>query len=413
MLPITHPLNTPRGAFRLNDPNLTKENSAADPQVINLESRIEENRELIEGLKIDAGFQNILSIMYTSAVPDEQFVNFLTGKASLEECVGKNENRGRIDGLLMIYHPFDKIDFKYGFFGKPHSHFFNKSLSDKFAAILKHGYSESDEKTRSKIATLMQAIKEKKYSGEFMSAENEINYALSMVEKGRPHKAIEMCKAIYNGVIKDHNQRDITIITNKLLEAGLEILLFGDEKTAIDILKISNGIAHNTRHYWQNDAADACSRVLNRPAFIKSFDLDSEEPSTKAFISNYLLKSVCIELENMKKLLTKAVIEKEYLKCAPYFLGKVYREGLYNCAKDEVKAKEFFAIAAERGYEPGKLVLMREQGEEYKLMRAAQQSNESVFSLIPRDLVNYISSLRVKAILAQSEREKMTGTMQF
>jgi len=66
--------------------------------------------------------------------------------------------------------------------------------------------------------------------------------------------------------------------------------------------------------------------------------------------------------------LGKAITERENLKCAPYFLGKPYEKGLYQVKQNDEKAKEYLAIAAKRGYEPGKLIPMRKQGEEYKLM---------------------------------------------
>lgn len=73
--------------------------------------------------------------------------------------------------------------------------------------------------------------------------------------------------------------------------------------------------------------------------------------------------------------------------------------------RDDEKAKKYLQIAAERGYEP---VPMKKLREEYKLMLEAQQSSESVFADIPRDLFHHIARLRTEIMLAQQKLGKKT-----
>ncbi|MCD6026328.1 MAG: hypothetical protein K0R08_847, partial [Solimicrobium sp.] len=56
-----------------------------------------------------------------------------------------------------------------------------------------------------------------------------------------------------------------------------------------------------------------------------------------------------------------------------------------------------------RGYETRSL---RKQREAYTMMLEAQQSDESVFSGVPKDIIKHIASLRFKATLAQPELDK-------
>ncbi|MCD6026099.1 MAG: hypothetical protein K0R08_618 [Solimicrobium sp.] len=381
MQPISRSVNNTHFGLDLSNSSSTKKNDIVNPHVISIKSRIEENRLLLDELKTDPGFQNILALLrynphqkksFTSA----QILNFLIGKASLEECYGKNDgkNGGWTDNYLKAIHPFDKLEFDPGWFGNQGSHFLNKTLADKLATIFKHGYSESIEKTDSKMNIFLDAMDN---SGKVMLAKKEIDYALSMVENGRPEKAIEICKGAYENVVKDRNQFDIQKIKYKILDASLEILLFGDEKTAIAFLHLAVSLEDVWWKYtWH--AGRCFFRMLTE----------------------------LLPIGDQEMFYVEGAIDNFDLECTPYFLGKAYEEGLYGVRKNAVEAKKFFEIAHERGYKPGRLLLMREQGEDYKLMLAAMQNKKSIFFHMPRELVNHIGRLHVEATLAQSELER-------
>lgn len=181
-----------------------------------------------------------------------------------------------------------------------------------------------------------------------MLAGQEIERAISMIiEKGRGQDAVGICEAIYTNAIKGR-ESDIENIKNKLFEAGLEIALAGKNSIAKAIMFMLFG----------DDTPPHLEAIACWPA------LGSD--------------TTALQSQRMITALEKAVSEKEYLTCIPHFLGKVYEQGLYGVTQDHEKAKEYFQIAAKRGYETRDL---KKQREEYKLMLEAQQTNQSVFPM--------------------------------
>jgi len=114
----------------------------------NLRNRIKENSAVLDDLKTNSGFQNVLTMMRKKNIPNELLFRFLTAKASLEECLG-NE-LGRIDFLIRTYEGLE--------FGESGSHFLRESIANVLLTIFKPGYFEPIEKTDAKINTLLKAI---------------------------------------------------------------------------------------------------------------------------------------------------------------------------------------------------------------------------------------------------------------
>lgn len=88
------------------------------------------------------------------------------------------------------------------------------------------------------------------------------------------------------------------------------------------------------------------------------------------------------------------------------FSWKVFEQGLYGVQQDPEKAQQYLQIATDRGYEPGRYAYMKKQGEEYRLMREANQSKNSLFSTVPPELIDYMARMRVEATLAASQLDR-------
>ena len=222
-------------------------------------------------------------------------------------------------------------------------------------------------------------------SKDVMLAGKEIDRALSKIEEGCYEEAVEICEDLHAKVTNKCSQFDVRNIKDKIFEAAIQVLLFGNKEIAIRILNIadSSGLPDTPcipgRFYHHE--ANACRESLRISVTWSS--------------PHYLTTT-----------LEKAISTKEHLKCTPLFLAIIYGKGLYSVIENEKKAKKYLQIAADRGYEP--LSFMKKQGEEYKLMLAAQQENESVFSGVPRELIDHIARLRVEATVAQNEARKKT-----
>ncbi|MCD6025482.1 MAG: hypothetical protein K0R08_1 [Solimicrobium sp.] len=387
MLVLNRPLNNPHPAVDWDNPYPTKKNRVDDVHVINLKKRIEQNRPLIESLKRDRGFQNALNLLRRESIPDRKLLDFLTGKASLEECVDTiyevqvsnfplgNTNVEEVGSkkiwiVNLLVRTYEALEVKAGWFDKSDSHFLSESITDTLAAIFSHGYLESDDKTHSKMNTLMQAIEagELDLSGADLSDMNlaganlaganlvganflnanlfgvnweseivmiagkEIDRAFSMVESGQPDQIMEIFEAIYKNTKSTYSLylSDRIMILDKLFEAALEISLAGYRETAISILLVPVDaiafVAEGTRAAFNYEAL-ICRAVLEEGRF---------HPWTSLWL----------------KQLQKAI---------------------------------------------------KKQFKEYKLMLEAQKSTESVFSHVPLELVNHIARLRGEAILVQQE----------
>jgi len=223
-------------------------------------------------------------------------------------------------------------------------------------------------------------------SKEVVLAGKELDCVFSMIEDRRHEKAIEICETVNKNAQQNGNLADTKIIKDKIFEVALEIYLAGcKNETTEKILWIADSPRYAeeksmlgaTYHY----EAELCRNVLC-------------SRSGSSLYSGL-----------MEKKLQKAISEKEHLKCASYFLGKAYVEGLHGLTQNDEKAKEYFGIAAERGYEPAP---MRKLRQDYNLMLEAQQSNESVFADIPRDVLHHMARLRMEVMLAQQKLDKKT-----
>ncbi|MCD6027687.1 MAG: hypothetical protein K0R08_2206 [Solimicrobium sp.] len=148
------PGNSPRA--NRNEINI-EENTTADLRVVNIKKRITEKQSLLNDLKSNPRFQNVLILMRESAVSDSLILEFLTGKASLEECFGKEKEK--IDFLVKTYGGLEDR------FGRGDSHFLSKWLATSLSTIFKTGYFESVDKTNSKMRILMEAVEDKIVSG--------------------------------------------------------------------------------------------------------------------------------------------------------------------------------------------------------------------------------------------------------
>ncbi|MCD6026588.1 MAG: hypothetical protein K0R08_1107 [Solimicrobium sp.] len=128
----------------------TNHNVTSDQtDVVNLNSRIDKNRPFLEDLKASQPFQDLLVLMRQAAVPEQRLLEFLTGKISLEECLGE---KNWMTTLLVKTN--DKLEVRW--FG---SHFLSETLATTLSAIFKQGYFESAEKSHSKMLILMSSLK--------------------------------------------------------------------------------------------------------------------------------------------------------------------------------------------------------------------------------------------------------------
>ncbi|MCD6025831.1 MAG: pentapeptide repeat protein [Solimicrobium sp.] len=134
--------------------------SQSSSEMTNLRNRIEENRPLIDDLRKNSGFQNIFALMRKKDIPNELIFGFLTGTASLEQCL--NNEIWMINLLERIYDGFEI----YWGGNQRASHFLDKSLANRLLTIFKQGYFESNEKTYSKMHILIGAIEKSNNSKE-------------------------------------------------------------------------------------------------------------------------------------------------------------------------------------------------------------------------------------------------------
>ncbi|MCD6026307.1 MAG: pentapeptide repeat-containing protein [Solimicrobium sp.] len=155
MLSLTRPLHNPNPTPKLNNLNLIEKDAVVELNVVNLKKRIEENRALLDSLKQNKKFQNILIFFLRCKEPDSivRLTKFLVGKASLEECFSKE--RWIIN---LLARTCDEIEVRSGFFGP--SHFLSSPLTDTLSIIFAYGYLESEEKFNSKMITFIESIQE-------------------------------------------------------------------------------------------------------------------------------------------------------------------------------------------------------------------------------------------------------------
>lgn len=191
----------------------------------------------------------------------------------------------------------------------------------------------------------------KEESADVKLAKEEIDRAVAMLENGNDKDAILICKTINEKALnKSCKTSDAKIIKDSLFEIGLEVALAGNIEIAREILAVVDDL--------EIAPLDACGMNYYSEAttcfIVCDPSLSSEERSSKAFL--------------LKEALKKAIKKKEHLKCAPYFLGKAYENGLYGIAKSNTRAKEYLQIANERGYTPRTLTLMKNRSEEHTLL---------------------------------------------
>jgi hypothetical protein len=151
MLPISRSGNNPSFAVVRDNLDTTQKNSAVNLNLVNLQTRIEENQLFLDGLKMDSQFQNLLTLMRQVGVTDEMKFNFLTGQASLEDCFAKDTW-----GKNLLVKTYGGLEFRTA--RSCNSHFLLKSVADTLYAILKPGYFETTEKFSSKMCSLMRTI---------------------------------------------------------------------------------------------------------------------------------------------------------------------------------------------------------------------------------------------------------------
>jgi hypothetical protein len=165
-------------------------------------------------------------------------------------------------------------------------------------------------------------------------AGKEIDRTFSLFKDGEFKEVIRISETVHTDAINMRNESDIKIIKDILFEAALEFSLAGNVEIALKILAIAYSPSSPKKfgNFGKNDhhLAHTCWGALlsSKPSFWS---------------------------QNMVYALEKTIPEEEHLKCAPYFLAKIFHEGLYGEKQDEVKAKEYFDIAKNRGYEPRKL----------------------------------------------------------
>jgi uncharacterized protein YjbI with pentapeptide repeats len=120
-----------------------------EEDIVNLKSRIDKDRAFLDDLKASKPFQNLLILMRRHAVPNERLLGFLTGKISLEECLGKKTWMTEL--LVKTY---GELEARWS-----GSHFLPEGLTRTLSAIFKPSYFESAEKSRSKMFILISSIK--------------------------------------------------------------------------------------------------------------------------------------------------------------------------------------------------------------------------------------------------------------
>jgi hypothetical protein len=217
-------------------------------------------------------------------------------------------------------------------------------------------------------------------------AEQQIKSALSLFEKESYSDAAILCEAVLTFAINTCVESDVEIIKDKLFDAGLEISLAGNNDVANRILYM----------------------VFDKPTNPKIASIHGMAHHTEASVCWVAIGPKALPSESLTMLteLEKAICEKEHLQCAPHFLGNIYTKGLYHVKPDNEKAQKYFGIADERGYKQ-RLIPMRIQGEEYQLMLKAHESNDSIFSDMPLELIKYISHLRIQTTLVQQNLNKI------
>ncbi|MCD6026839.1 MAG: pentapeptide repeat protein [Solimicrobium sp.] len=87
--------------------------------------------------------------MRKAAVPDECLLDFLTGRTSLEKCLG---DKTWMTALLVKH--LGALERRWS-----GSHFLSDSLSHTLSVVFKQGYFESAEKSHSKMSVLMNSLK--------------------------------------------------------------------------------------------------------------------------------------------------------------------------------------------------------------------------------------------------------------
>jgi len=241
------------------------------------------------------------------------------------------------------------------------------------------------ENIRSDIAAWVSSIKVTQSNSEesqkFDLAFEEINRARLMVEEmgfSKDGECFEeecfkevnnLCDFLQDPT-KSFNIEQRKINTYKLFDALLEIAFVTKDRNAINLLpKI------------RIDVARKCYLLLSHQSMI---------------IENELIKMESVFADNKD------------LKCLPYCVGMIYKQGWRRMPSHAPNAKRCLTIAADRDYKP--LLAFKKQSAEYQLMLEAQQSNghffksASVFSTFPKDLVVHIARLRFEATVAQQKK---------
>lgn len=216
-------------------------------------------------------------------------------------------------------------------------------------------------------------------SSDVIWAENEIEHAFFCLKHKTPKDSDAVIAILINVQKFAHTQcrqPDINKIKDKLFEASLEFALANEKEIAKNILsRVSAPAKPNFCEIISHSLADACFKGIF--------------PS-----HNTAEKDRC----NMVTKLMKDINENTDLKGASYFLGEVYRQGLFGVEKDAASADKYLAIAKNRGYEPHTL---KRQWKEYAFMVNAKKNNSSPFFNIPLELINHIAKLRFENILNQ------------
>ncbi|MCD6026154.1 MAG: pentapeptide repeat family protein [Solimicrobium sp.] len=118
--------------------------------VNNLARRIEDNQKLIDSFKENQAFQNMLFMMRREAISDELLLDLFTGQASMERCLGHQSEKIRL--LVLVKPVLSQV------FGDPDKHHLSMQIVNPLSSLLKIGFFETVEKTRSKINTLKKAV---------------------------------------------------------------------------------------------------------------------------------------------------------------------------------------------------------------------------------------------------------------
>lgn len=142
-------------------PNLTEKLSGqrgplySSPVVNNLLNRINENRNLIDDLKLNIQFQNALILMRQFDTPHERIADFLSGNINLNECFPDED---WIIDLLVKNYIGNGLGLKF-LESFSDSNFLCQSLIDTFSTILRIDDFESSDITCVKLNTLINAIR--------------------------------------------------------------------------------------------------------------------------------------------------------------------------------------------------------------------------------------------------------------